>query len=102
MQNSDCLLYASSDNSPDSKWMPWECGYFDGIKSRVAICPISESATQSLFEEYNKQEYLSLYPYLTNDLTQGTNKENLWIKESQNKYVTFTAWLKGENPKVRS
>ena len=86
MQNSDCLLYASSDNSPDSKWMPWECGYFDGIKSRVAICPISESATQSLFEEYNKQEYLSLYPYLTNDLTQGTNKENLWIKESQNKY----------------
>lgn len=97
MRSSECLLYASSDNSSNSKWMPWECGYFDGIKSKVAICPISESATQSLTNQYNGLEYLDLYPYLA---TKGLlNKPTLYIHESPSKYVNFQEWLKGQKPK---
>jgi len=97
MQNSNCLLYASSDNSANSKWMPWECGYFDGIKSKVAICPISESTTQSQSNQYNGLEYLDLYPYLA---TNGLLKETLRIHESPYKYVEFEEWLKGQKPKA--
>jgi hypothetical protein len=53
------LLYASSNTSPDSKWMPWELGYFDGIKpNQVGVLPI----VQSEDERFIGQEYLGLYP----------------------------------------
>jgi len=42
MQSCRALLYATSDNAEHSKWMPWELGYFDGIRGKVAICPITE------------------------------------------------------------
>ena len=35
------LLFASSRASASSKWMPWELGYFDGMRrERVGIMPI--------------------------------------------------------------
>src|SRR3954466_9371259 len=30
MSKSRSLFFATSDTSVSSKWMPWECGYFDG------------------------------------------------------------------------
>ena len=53
------LIYVHSSNSPDSVWMPWELGYFDGFKpSQVWILPlVSESDA-----EFRGQEYLGLYP----------------------------------------
>jgi hypothetical protein len=32
MKQCKSLLYAFSENASNSKWMPWELGYFDGIK----------------------------------------------------------------------
>ncbi|MBE7474277.1 MAG: toll/interleukin-1 receptor domain-containing protein [Anaerolineales bacterium] len=90
-----CLLYAISINSPESKWMPWELGYGDGIHGRVAIVPISDQVTIS--EYYKGQEYLGLYPYVTKALSRANN-DQLWVNETENKYVNFSAWLKGENP----
>lgn len=89
MHNSKCLFYAHSENSPNSKWMPWELGYFDGIRpSKVAILPILPE------EGYNfdRQEYLSLYPYV--DDTNG----KLYIHEAVGLWVTFDEWLKGKEP----
>jgi hypothetical protein len=61
MNNCRALIYASSNASPDSKWMPWELGYFDGRKpNRVAIMPLPNSATSGFIG----QEYLKLYPNL--------------------------------------
>jgi hypothetical protein len=60
MNHSRFLLYASSKASVASKWMPWELGYFDGLRNdHVGIVPIvqSEDAT------FRGQEYLGLYPY---------------------------------------
>lgn len=52
------LIFASSNSSPDSKWMPWELGYFDGRKpGRVAIMPLPSSSST-----FVGQEYLQLYP----------------------------------------
>jgi TIR domain len=53
------LLFASSRASSGSKWMPWELGYFDGMRrGRVGILPIVESDSGS----FSGQEYLGLYP----------------------------------------
>jgi len=34
------LIYVASENATVSTWMPWELGYFDALKGRVAILPI--------------------------------------------------------------
>jgi hypothetical protein len=100
MQNCSCLFFATSDNSPLSKWMPWELGYFDALKGRVAILPLSEYSPAN-YDLYNGQEYLGLYPYVTI----GPNMENenwLWIRESLSKYIRFDYWLGGSKPQEHS
>src|SRR6266498_5013027 len=59
MRCSSSLIYAHSANSPKSKWMPWELGYFDGFKpSQVWILPLVATSDS----EFENQEYLGLYP----------------------------------------
>jgi len=61
MRNSASLIFATSDNSPKSKWMPWELGYFDGFKpDRIAILPLLGMGESS----FRGQEYLTLYPLI--------------------------------------
>jgi hypothetical protein len=58
MNHCGALIYASSQASPRSKWMPWELGYFDGRKpGHVAIMPLPSSSST-----FAGQEYLGLYP----------------------------------------
>jgi hypothetical protein len=46
MRNSQSLIFATSESSPSSKWMPWELGYFDGFRpGYVAILPLVTSST---------------------------------------------------------
>jgi hypothetical protein len=96
MASCKSLFFATSETSPRSKWMPWELGFFDGLKAKVAILPVllKEESTDS----YIGQEYLSLYPYVTKDLQQRTEKETLWIHYSQDVYVNFDRWLQGGIP----
>ncbi len=59
MRQSLSMLFATSDTSPNSKWMPWELGYFDGLRhGRVAVLPLVEREGQ----DFVGQEYLGLYP----------------------------------------
>jgi hypothetical protein len=95
MRQCRCLFFVTSTGSGFSKWMPWECGYFDGIKGRVAMCPISE---QPGVDEFKGQEYLDLYPYVTKDRPRNREHYTLWINESPNTYVVFDRWLEGELP----
>lgn len=61
MRTCKSLIYAVSDNSNKSRWMPWELGYFDGNKSgKVAIMPI----TQNTNDQFTGEEYLQLYKYV--------------------------------------
>lgn len=62
MQSCNSLLFATSEASPSSRWMPWELGYFDGMRrGRVAILPLVPTSSSPGFVG---QEYLSLYPKL--------------------------------------
>lgn len=48
MRVSASLFYVSSKASPTSRWMPWELGYFDGMRpGRVAILPLVEVSSSS-------------------------------------------------------
>lgn len=93
MKQCKSLFFATSDNSSSSKWMPWECGYFDGVKGKVAICPIVMQGTQS---EYTGQEYLGLYPYIQKDKLKGGTSPTLWVHETRTKYVIYSKWLTGQ------
>lgn len=85
MQQSKCLLYATSLNASDSKWMPWELGYFDGYsKGKVAIIPIVDNENSSFYG----QEYLSLYPYIDEV---GTT---LWVNKHDLTYHRLDEWFK--------
>ena len=59
MKACSSLVYAHSANSSSSVWMPWELGYFDGVKpQQVWILPLVANDDS----EFKGQEYLGLYP----------------------------------------
>lgn len=89
MKQCKSLIYAFSENAANSKWMPWELGYFDGIKGTAAVLPISKS-TKGIFQG---SEYLGIYFYIQIDTIRGTNKSALWVYEASSKYILFDVWL---------
>jgi hypothetical protein len=60
MRQCASLVYIHTENSPDSRWMPWELGYFDALKGIVAIFPIVRLDRGG----FQGQEYLGLYLYI--------------------------------------
>jgi hypothetical protein len=92
MKNSKCLFFATSENSPKSKWMPWELGYFDGLKGRVAICPVVDEFGLT----YVGQEYLGLYPYAT------TGRRGVYVHDANDTYILMDRWLLGHAPTKQS
>lgn len=91
MKNCQSLLYAISNNSPTSKWMPWELGYFDGINGFIAIIPI----TQNSEEKVKGIEYLHLYPVVKEYKIKHSNEKKLWIidKDYTNVYSLMDDWI---------
>lgn len=91
MRQSKSLLFATSEASKKSVWMPWELGYMDAYTtSRVAIAPMV--ADHEAGGEFKGQEYLGIYPYL------DKTGSSLWIHKSNSEYVRFGEWLAGKNP----
>jgi hypothetical protein len=75
MRHSESLIFATSATSSESKWMPWELGYFDGYKPGfVAILPLVQSA----LADFKGQEYLGLYPYVE-DINWDTGRKGFGI-----------------------
>lgn len=94
MSQCKSFLYAFSENASNSKWMPWELGYFDALKnSRVAVLPITQTAKYS----YKGSEFIGVYYVIQIAQIQNTYKEALWVYDGD-KYVIFSSWLLGYNP----
>lgn len=91
MRQCTSLLYIHTENTSESRWTPWELGYFDGYRGRVAIVPIVETAD----EEYVGEEYLGLYPYL-DVYRDNESKWRLWVNQqgSRTRYAPLRSWLK--------
>ena len=91
MHYCSALFYATTESSFVSKWMPWGTGYFDGIKNKVAILPVTEEQTLT----YKGQEYLGLYPYAVEGHTELNPDDDLLIVYTKDKSAYyFEEWLK--------
>jgi hypothetical protein len=90
MDHCKFLLFVTSENSSESKWMPWELGYMDGKKDLVATLPISQTGGTG----FAGQEYLGIYPYLDH------YSDTLWLNKPKPKYgiCTIKQWLDGNRP----
>lgn len=96
MNSSKSLFYVTTANSDASRWMPWECGYFDGKKEKVAIAPIQKSSSDNSF---SGQEYLGLYPYVLKH-PNSSNKDNLWVMKNNSQYIDYNTWVVTPNSRV--
>lgn len=85
MRHSRTLLYIHSRHSGDSRWMPWELGFFDGLKGAVGVLPVKRSRSES----FEGQEYLGLYPYI--DISSPLGK--WWINSPSGGFVDFSTWI---------
>lgn len=95
MNNSRCLLFATSETSAKSKWMPWELGYMDGKKGQVAIFPIS---TRPDAMDYMGVEYLEMYPFMDWGYDEDASF-GVWVNNPVTKnYIPFAHWLSGLKP----
>jgi hypothetical protein len=92
MRRSSALLYIYSRHSRTSRWMPWELGFFDGLKGTVGIIPV----TRNQEETFKGEEYLNLYPYVDEELVETTKRRELWINKSPNVYAALSSWVRGE------
>jgi TIR domain len=61
MRRCNAMVFVVTRNSSGSKWMPWELGFFDGVRGKVLVYPVDDAALTAA----NEQEYLSLFKILT-------------------------------------
>lgn len=66
IKDNDKFVVLLSSSAKDSKWVPWELGYADGVKSMsdIAILPILRNTTDS----FSGIEYMDLYPKIGVDV----------------------------------
>ena len=93
MRQSNTLLYVHSQYSKKSRWMPWELGFFDGLKGKVGVIPIVGENSSS----FKNEEFLNLYPYIDTAKGNGGSKKLLWINASETNYANFGLWARGKD-----
>jgi hypothetical protein len=92
MKQSNSLLYLATESASLSKWMPWELGYFDGMRGgQVAVMPVLDNE----IDYFNGQEYLGLYPTVTKDTYKGTSREDVFV-EGRGKWTTLKEFNTGK------
>lgn len=79
------FLVLVTENSKDSRWVPWELGYADPTKGmdHIASFPVAES------DDFAQNEYLRIYPKIQN--VQGLWW--VWLDEPR-KLTLLTEWLR--------
>lgn len=91
MGQSKSLIYVATDNASGSKWMPWELGYFDGLRNgRVAILPLVDSPGSS----FKGQEYLGLYPIVEKG-SYDNGIEDVFVEDRPSRWMTLKNFSKG-------
>ena len=88
MEQCSSLLYVHTENSGDSKWMPWELGYFDGHNGAVAIFPV----TRVRLDEFKGQEYLGLYPYVDKALAASYGSHPIRVRKRTGEARDWSGW----------
>ncbi|MHC1672066.1 hypothetical protein ACODUM_04315 [Stenotrophomonas maltophilia] len=90
MKSSSSLMYIATDNASNSKWMPWELGFFDGYRpGQVAVLPLMDFETQS----FEGQEYLGLYPIVTKKLENYVTYH--FVEDRGNQWSNLKSFARG-------
>ncbi len=79
------FLVLVSENSKDSRWVPWELGYADSTKGmdHIAALPVADNS------DFRHNEYLNIYPKI--QMVNGT--WYVWL-DDPTKLVELPAWLR--------
>ncbi|MCC6725782.1 MAG: hypothetical protein IT258_14830 [Saprospiraceae bacterium] len=93
MRQSDTLFHATSTNTQMSNWMPWETGYMDSLTDKCAIVEIEMDENTT----FSAQEYLLLYPFVTDENGVYTPRICINNRETGNK-IPFAEWKNGKKP----
>lgn len=93
MKSSRSLVYATSQAARNSRWMPWELGYFDGIRdgSRVSILPVEDGVTA-----FNGEEYLGLYKVIEKRRVSGVLRPYA-VRPSGRQAESVVSFAKGQD-----
>lgn len=91
MRHANALLYVHSRHSRRLRWMPWELGFFDGLKGAVGYIPV----TYQQEETFKAEEYLNLYPYVDVTGPSNTDQRQFWIRNSADVYAALAGWVRG-------
>lgn len=91
MRQSNVLLYVYSRHSKQSRWMPWELGFFDGLKGKVGVIPV----TRNQEEDFKGEEYLNLYPYVDMTKIEDSHKQTLRINRGLSTHARLDKWTRG-------
>ena len=86
-------MLLASNNSKDSRWVPWELGIADEHKGlgRVAVFPAVDSKDETAWTSW---EYLGLYDHVVwGDLEGETGKVWMVRDGRENTAVTLSTWL---------
>lgn len=88
------FVLLASDNSKESKWVPWELGIADGFKSlaNIALFPAVEDAGKTGWTSW---EYLGLYRRIVWGNIKGYEKSGwMVLDEPRNTADWLKDWLK--------
>lgn len=87
------FVLLASENSKDSKWVPWELGLADGRKAdgNIAIFPVLERAHDTAWLSW---EYLGLYDRIVRGQFKDTTKD-VWmvLDVKKNTGTELSKWL---------
>ena len=87
MRSCKSLIYVHSTNSGQSKWMPWEIGYFDGKH-------VGHPVTQSEQNDFDGQEYLGLYPNVEEGIISFSSAaKSLKVRSSATQTRDWSTWV---------
>ena len=94
MNRCKSLVYVHTASAKMSRWCPWELGYMSGKKNfRCATILLTEDK-----EEFPRQEYLDIYPYLDYEKDNNNNYQ-IWANDlDSDRYIEFKRFINGENP----
>lgn len=94
MRQSNSLVWVATESASNSKWMPWELGYFDGFRpNQVAILPLVDNA----YDTFKGQEYLGLYPVILKYLYNTGGRPEVFVDEPGVKWTTIRAFGSGDS-----
>jgi hypothetical protein len=93
MRSSKSLIFLTTKNSVSSRWMPWELGYFDGLRTGfIGLMPIVDYSGAS----FSGQEYLGLYPLVERLPLTGGGSRFCVVERSGKGYRFLDEFARGQ------